>query len=341
MSDVITLPTPQVEGQGSLPVEGAPGNALPGETDKKTETPFGDAKNVEKLAEKNEAGINKIADLIVAKIEDERTRNIRIGKQTLEHMVWQKSHFAAWTDKYFDQTCNKVSDRVQFLVPGTGRHPIDEYVRVHAFVEVMRPLVGDAIDRLSYFQIRNKFAPNCMAFSKVTLEGELRPAWADWAKKFVAMQAGEEKLSIKALDSAIADQAKAIADAKNATKNPALVQEEERKKKLAESARKESKCRTDLTMAIDSALDGTLRAEQVVGILEKVATDRKITLPSSGPNAATMTKDQADAFAKALFDAHNLTAMVALHQKLGQMLKTIREASLKADADAKAEAKAA
>ena len=69
---------------------------------------------------------------------------------------------------------------------------MDKYVRIHLWVEAVKPLVPD-VEKLSYFQVTNKFLPT-LAFDAVELTGEIRKEWLTWVRTTVERQLGEDPL---------------------------------------------------------------------------------------------------------------------------------------------------
>jgi len=282
---------------------------------------------------KDKSEVKRIAKLAADVLDNANMlkRWCRIGKDTLAHATWKKHQlpkFADGTDQFtakdFKKTCDDVADEIRALVAVKDVR-VDLWVRCYLFVENVKKM-GLDVERLSYYQVANKFLP-CMSWSPSTLTGEIKPEWADWLKDNVARQLSDAPMTIRDLDVSISNHEQDLKDALDAKKTPEARIESDRKKLRAERTKKENDVRTRITTGIDEALGGVLTPSEVVGILDTLAKERKITLPNVGnpilDAAATMTEHEARALAGALNRAGNIDAMLALFGALKAHLKAI------------------
>jgi hypothetical protein len=283
---------------------------------------------------KNDTAIDNLVELARATLDprDQLKKYCKLGKAALAHAVWQKNNFAGtYTREDFDRLCERIADRVKLTVPIASVR-IDDYIRMHVFVEAVKPMVEN-VDTLSIYQVSSKFLP-MLSFSKTELTGELRLEWTDFVKKWVSFQVSSEPVSMRVLDAAIADCKVAIESARDSKKTQEQRDASARGKIVAAKVKAENDLNAKLTTGIDEALGGILTPEAVVGILEKVALDRNVTLPNRVKDLGRMSVQEANLLAKTLFEAGNAAAIKTLYATLGKMVATIDAAAVQAKAAA-------
>ena len=277
---------------------------------------------------KNDDAIARIVSLAVATLDpkDMLKKYAKLGKAALDHAIWQKNQFPAWADEDYKRLCERIGDQVKFQVAIKSVR-IDDYIRVHAWVEAVRPMVPE-VERISFFQVVNKFLP-MLSWSRTELSGEIKKGWVDFVKATVAQQVSDAPMSIKDLDAAIQAHAAHLEAERNAGKSPEQLAEAERRKAVADATRAEMKAREDFTTSVDEALGGILSPSQLVDIVNKVAKDRGVTLPAGNLGTiAKMTPAEAKLLAKSMWDAGNMASMKVLRDQLDVMVKTFENAAV-------------
>ena len=277
---------------------------------------------------KNDDAISRIVALAVQTLDpkDMLKKYAKLGKAALDHAIWQKNQFPAWADEDYKRLCDRIGDQVKFQVAIKSVR-IDDYIRVHAWVEAVRPLVPE-VERVSFYQVVNKFLP-MLSWSRTELSGEIKKGWVDFVKATVAQQVSDAPMSIKDLDAAIQAHAAHLEAERNSGKSAEQLAEAARRKSIADATRAEMKAREDITTSVDDALGGILTPTQLVDIVNKVAKDRGVKLPVGDMSTlATMSPVEAKLLAKALWDAGNMAAMRVLRDQLDMMVKTFENAAV-------------
>lgn len=291
-----------------------------------------DEATAKKLA-KNDEAIARIVNLAIATLDprDMLKKYAKLGKAAADHAIWQKAQFPSWGAEDFDRLCDQIADRVKMQVAIQSVR-ISTYVRVHFWLEAVKPMVPDA-DKLSYYQVVNHFLPT-LSFNPVDLAGKIKDGWVDVVRDLVAQQIGDNPLPIKELKAILQDHADAMAAERDAQKGPEKLAEENRKKSVRKATREENKLREQITMGIDSALGGTLEPESVVGILQKVAADRGVTLPKVGVDPHAMAPKQVPQFVAALKARGDVALVRALRDQLDALIAELETPATTGDLQA-------
>lgn len=280
---------------------------------------------VAKLMETNDTLIQEVVALAVETLDprDALKKYAKLGARVLKHAAWQKSKFPAWAKEDYVRLCDKIADQVKFSVAIRDVR-MDVYVRVHLFVEAVRPFC-EGIEKLSYFQVANKFLP-MLEFDAVDLTAEVKKGWFVFLKETLAQQIGPEPLSIKALDAKIAEQKAELERERKAKLDPEKAAEQERKAAESKARREREAAQSKVADAIDKALvDDHADPADVVQIVQKVLKDHKLEMPQVGIDPATCSKQDLKAFFSVMYlngRAAELKFCLALLGKMVEQIET-------------------
>jgi hypothetical protein len=266
------------------------------------------------LDTENKLQINRIVALAIETLDpkDALQKYSALGAEVLGHARWQKSEFPKWAKEDFYKLCDQIGERVSARIP-VGEHRMDRCARIHLWVEAMKPLVP-RVERLSYFQVTNKFLPT-LRFDPVDLTGEIKDEWLTWVRMTVERQIGGDPLSLKELDEAIADQKEEIALDNDASRKRQTPDQKARAARRVALAK--------VTEMIDSVLfSRTLDGTDLIQVLEKVAGERGMRLPSVGFDPTSLTSADCRRIAKVMQSHGKLAEMVALRDHLDAFILT-------------------
>jgi hypothetical protein len=276
------------------------------------------------------AAESEVVELATATLDpkDMLKKYAKLGKAVLSLAAKRKGDFKAWTKDDFAKVCDDLATLVKMRV-AIREVEMDKYARIYLWVEAVKPLVP-SVDKLSYYQVKNKFLPT-LAFDAVELSGEIKSDWLTFVRTTVERQIGDDPLSIKDLDAAIADQKKAIEAARNARLDPekALLREQ----KAAEA--KAKKERRDAQQGIMDAIDGAVTnghadPNDVVQIVEQALKSNNLSLPAKvvGFDPINCTMADVKMLAQAMIGAGKLAEAKVLRDTLDAMIKVAEHAML-------------
>jgi hypothetical protein len=228
------------------------------------------------------------------------------------------------TGKQNDYT--KVCDDLGLLI--RSRVPIkcvemDKYVRVHLWVEAVRPLVPN-VEKLSYYQVSAKFLPT-LVFDGDDLTGELKKNWIGFVTSAVTRQLSKEPMSMRELDAEIeAEKAKIEAESLRRRKPITAEEEVAAADKAADKKRRVEKNNASIRVqeALDDAIDnGHMTEIDVLMVAQKACQDHKLELPKSGLDVKALTRNDLFAIVDGLMVAERLDDMKAMHKRLTMILE--------------------
>ncbi len=295
------------------------GNAFPGMTEAEKQT----------MAEPGSAD-DELVSLAVATLDpkDMLRKYARLGAEALKRARRQKAAFKGWAKEDLTRLFGKLADLVR-MRSAVKEVEFDKYVRIHLWIEAVKPLVP-GVDKLSYHQVKNKFLPT-LTFDPVELTGEIKKGWIGWLTATVERQIGDEPLTMKELDAAIAERADEIEREREAKRKPLTADEERaRDDKAAEAKRRAEKnaAMSKISDAVDKAVGAdTITPADVTTIVEKVLKYHGMEMPKSGAfDPESCTVNDVRMIAKQMFAAGKVTEMRALRDILDQMLKVVESA---------------
>jgi hypothetical protein len=250
----------------------------------------------------------------------------KLGREALKLANRRKASLPAgsWNGaKDFAKVCGDLELLVKSKI-AIKHVEFDKYVRIHLWVEAVRPLVPN-VEKLSYYQVFNKFLPT-LEFDAEALTGEIRKGWIGFVGSIVERQVGDDPLSVKELDFAIdAEKAKIAAEklAKGKAQTPAEI--EATAAKAAESKkRQEKKAAMDkVSDSIDKGIEaGQFTPDEVADIASKVLKTHNLEMPKAGSfDAATCTMNDILMIAKSLATNGKFNEMRFLRDTLDKMIK--------------------
>ena len=293
------------------------------------ETPVLDERAA-KLAEQDQASVSKIVSLAVDTLDpkDMLRKYAKLGEAVLKHARWQKSKFPAYEKQDYERLCKNLGEQVRFMVPIKDIR-MDVYVRVHAWVEAVKLIVPD-VEKLSYHVVANVFLPT-IKFDPVDLTAEFQDGWAVWTAEAVARQLGNDPLTLDGLKKSYAERAAEIKRERDDKLSPEKLAERERKaveqKALAERRSAQSK----ISDSIDKALEhGHANGLDLMQIVEKIAGERGVAVPTVGFDPSTATKADCKMLASALWNAGKVVEMKYLRDQLDMMVKMFENSAVEA-----------
>jgi len=224
-----------------------------------------------KLQAEYEAAQAKLVELAIATLDpkDMLKKYAKMGAEGLKLASKRKASFKAWAEQDYKKVCDQTEDLIRMRVPIKDIR-IDTYVRIHLFVEAVRPLVP-GVEKLSYYQVRNKFL-HTLSFSAVELTGELKKEWLTWVRTTVEKQLGDNPLPMKELDAAIEERKKEIeAEAKARDKRtPEQVDAAEQKAAARKLTAKRTAAQSKVSNAISDAITDKLAdVNDIVAVVQQ------------------------------------------------------------------------
>lgn len=293
------------------------GNVLPGATEAEQKT-INEIRDAE----------TRLVDLAVATLDpkDMLKKYAKLGAETLKVARKRKASIkaGAWTKEDLSKVFSDLTLLIKMRV-AIKHVELDKYVRVHMFVEAMRPLVPN-IEKLSFHQAVNKFIPT-LSFDAVELTGEVQKGWLTWVRETLEIQLSDSPMSMKDLDASIAEQKAAILKARNSKRTPE--QQDEIDRKAAESkVRKERKdAQSKVADSVDKAIvDGHATGDDIAGIVEVVLKEHGIEMPKMGFDPATATISDCKLVADVMFTTGRVAEMKYLRDRLDAMIKIAENA---------------
>ena len=274
------------------------------------------------MEREREAAFEAIVELAVETLDaaGKLAKYAALGRAALDQALWRKFNGPVWADADYSDLCRRVEDAVRARVAIT-HVDMDVYVRLHAWVEAVRPMVP-GVERLSYYQAKNKFL-STLSWSRRDLSGEIKPGWVEFVRVHVARQVGDKPMPIKELDAAIAAHKELLERERAIDSGHDPVRLAERSRNdidaKARAVRKESQ---DLIAeSIDRALaDGHVDGDGLMQIVDAVARDRNLTLPRVGFDPAHATAEDARLLAKAMWAASRMAEMKVLRDQLDVLI---------------------
>ena len=315
-----SAPTAEEQAREAQGTPGGPeGNAFPGATDAE-----------QKRIDEMNALQAEVVDLAVATLDpkDMLKKYAKLGKAVLGLAARRKANFKAWAKEDFSKVCDDLATLVKMRV-AIKEVEMDKYARIHLWVEAVKPLVPN-VEKLSYFQVKNKFLPT-LQFDAVELTAEIKKEWLTWVRTAVERQAGDDPLSIKELDQSIADQKKAIEDARNAKKDPEKLLEQERKAAEAKAKKERRDAQQGIMDSIDGAVtNGHADTSDVLQIVEQALKANNLSLPAKvvGFDPINCTVADCKMLAQAMIGAGKLAEAKVLRDTLDAMIKIAEHAML-------------
>lgn len=319
--DTIPLPAPVADDSlGVIPgtPSGTSDNALSG----------GLTDSEQKFLNDDEQSVNKLVDLTVETLDpkDALKKYARLGAECLKVARKRKSGFKAWSKEDFDALCEELARKVKMRCAVKDVR-MATYVRVHLWVESVKQMVP-GVEKLSFYQVANKFLPT-LAFDPVDLTGEIRKEWNLWVANTVAQQLGDEPLSMKLLDDAIAERKKEIDREKLAKKDPEKVLEQERKAVESKARAERKQAQAQIGESIEKALVADhANVNDVVQIVEAIVKDHGLSMPKVGFDPAACTTADCKLLADVMFTSGKITEMKFLRDRLDAMIKIAENAMI-------------
>ncbi len=279
------------------------------------------------------ASEERVVELAISILDpkDMLKKHARLGAETLKLANKRKASFKAWEKKDLDLVCEQLDVLIKMRVPiKTVR--MHEEIRVHMWVEAVRPLVPN-VEKLSYYQVTHKFLPTLL-FDAVALTGEIRKEWLTWVRTTVETQLGEKPLTMKELDESIKERKEEIERERlsRSKRTPEQVLEAElkaaNKKKTAERTAAQSKVSNAVSDAINADLG--IDVNDIVKVVKDVVEQSNMTLPKRlvGFDPEGCTIDDCKMLAAAMCGAGKLTEMKFLRDRLDAMIKIAENAMI-------------
>ena len=164
---------------------------------------------------------------------------------------------------------------------------ISDYILAFLAVGVIRPLVGDAIENVSFFLVINYIARKCVSFSRTDLTAEIRTEWSEFLRVNIANLTSGRILVrdfLSLMDSHESKLSEAKTAEKHSGKTPEQIaqaeKEQELKKTVREKTARENRVRTSLSTSLADAFAGVLEPEQVSAIIIKSRRMPTSTFPA-------------------------------------------------------------
>lgn len=277
----------------------------------------------------NETEVRKIVDRIVAKYGDEGTRNLAIGGDVLAYARWQKStsptqYEATDLDTLMNRVRNLVAMRIHISMKSIR---IGDWLRSHVLRELVREHAADEVaDALSYFEYRTIYG-RALSFCKSELYGEIRPGWLDFCKSIAAFRAtGKRVSSMQFME--LANECE-VRIRQVMTRGRA---EGQSSATVTSKAAKERKAKSAANAAVTTSISDAIAASHltpaaVLAIVEHVSKELGKPLPPHiGFNPVTCTVNDCDLLASTLWQARKYDEMIALRDRLSNMISTINRA---------------
>lgn len=239
----------------------------------------GEGLATEAKVNRNEAAIASLVELAESTLspKDMLKKYAALGGAFIKHARWQKSQFKAWDKSDYERLAGKIEDEVKFRLPIKDVR-MDTYARVHIFVECVRP-VAPEVDKVSYFQIANKFLP-MLQWDKVDLEGSIKAEWVKFVVETIKRQASDDRLSVKDLDAAIEERKAEIKRESDSRRDPVKALEAEKRAENAKIVAKRQSGISAISKAIGTAIgDGMLSGKDIADTIASVAVAHNVELP--------------------------------------------------------------
>lgn len=260
---------------------------------------------------------------VYCEVGEECDAHLHLAKLVYDTQASERKVASEWSETLYDNECAKLSLRVRALFPhlflaekessdedeAKGRKRRDpirvqDYVLTTRGVRVVRPIVGDCIDNLSYRLCSNYLFRKVVSLSKAKLTCTLKKDWAEFTRTEVPRVAngqisvGEFIAQLNAHEGKLSD---AREEAKNAGKSPADIAKAQKdaaqRKAIQEKTRKSAKLNESLTTSLFDALSGVMEPSKVQDIIVKACEDTGVSLPCLNPpdrtiDPSTITADE-------------------------------------------------
>ena len=235
----------------------------------------------------NDAAISTLVNLAESTLspKDMLKKYAALGGAFIKHARWQKSQFPAWEKQDYDRLSVRIETEVKFRLPIKDVR-MDVYARVHAFVEAVRP-VAPGIDKVSYFQVANKFLP-MLHWDKVDLEGEIKKEWATFVRETIERQGSDSPFTMKELDAAIEGHKTALKREADARRDPEKAAIAEQRAENAAIVAKRQASITKVSKALSDAIEaGHIDGKDIADTVASVAAAFKVDIPAKTVNVPT------------------------------------------------------
>jgi len=263
--------------------------------------------------------------------KDKLKKYAKLGKHALKLANRRKASLKAgsWNGV---KDLKKVCDDCELLVKSRiaiKTVEFDKYIRMHLFIEAVRPMVAN-VDDMPYGQVYHNFLP-MLEFDPEALTGEIRKGWIGFAACYVDRQLSKFPLSIAELNDAIdAEKAKIAAEKESRGKAKTPEEISAAAAKVADRKLRADKeaAQSKISDAISKALDTDhATPADVAEIAAKVLKLHNLEMPVVGGfDIENCTKNDVRMLAQGLQAAGKVSEMRVLRDTLDQMLKVIDNA---------------
>jgi hypothetical protein len=237
-----------------------------------------------------------------------------------------------WNRTAYSQLAQRLElrARVEMGIPSVK---LDVAAKIHGFLEAVR-VTHKSVDDVSYYRISNKFA-QMFQWDCKKLEGQIKPEWLTFVRSHIDGNAeidGAKPMSIKELDSKIAEQEaliKSESDAKSGPKDPGKALASKARAAQTAALKKRDESRAKLTDAIaDVVENGDFAADDLSKHLAAVTTEYGISLPREVVHhfdAKSIDVKGATEIMQALYAAGKMAEIHAMVNMGQQMIKAMLE----------------
>jgi hypothetical protein len=274
------------------------------------------------------ASETKLVDLAISTLDpkDMLKKYAKMGKETIALANIRKESLAvgSWNgQKDFDKVCEDLETLVRMRVPIKDIR-MSLYARVHLFVEAVKSLCPN-IEKLSYFQVANKFVPT-LSFDSTDLTGEIKKDWLTWVRVTVDQQLSDNPMSMRELDESIKSRKEEIERerAAKSKRTPEQIIEAEQKAANRKMIAERQASQTKIANSVADALsESKADVNDVVKIVNDVVKQAGLEMPSRlvGFDPINCTVEDCKTLAKAMLAGGKLAEMVVLRNTLDVMIK--------------------
>jgi hypothetical protein len=268
----------------------------------------------------HKSAVSEIIGLVIAKYEDEGTRNFAIGKRALEHAQWQKGNFPGYEASDFDTLMNNIRDQVRLQVAiKSSSIRVGDWVKSYVLRTLVAESLGeDRAGKLSFFEYRTLIG-RALAFDRKSVEGSLVPGWLDMITDIATTRLTGGRVSTERFFELVEATEKRLTAANAKPVSPG--------KALAEKAADSAKANRAVSTAVSDALEaGNLSTENIVAIVDHLAKEHKQSMPAQfGFNPVSCTVEDCDLLASAMFQAGKFAEMKRLVERLAPMVASVEK----------------
>jgi hypothetical protein len=243
---------------------------------------------------------------------------VEIGAFVANALIWAKERTEGWESSHFDAEISSIRAACEALYPDpdrlTAMRP-DDWFRAYAFVAECNKLGILGADRVSYARIVNALFSAGFTLEKIGIGATVRDGWAEWLKVAVPrnVNGAPDCMSGEALKESILAQRNALHTA--APDKHKAPPKPKKSKKGPKPGRGTAAPAPTPKTATGAPAPATIP-------LPTVAAPSIV----KAPNGADMTAESAAALGKALVDAKNYVAIIALHREIIGTIQSMQSA---------------